>query len=68
MVRIYPIIPEALVEAMQEKYLSERLTLSEFVARAVATAIGRPELGDWPRKPRGRQRKAKEPGPQEAAP
>ena len=65
MVKISPVIPEDLAVALEERYLAERMTMSEFVAKAVAAALGRPELGEMPRVPRGRRAKRRE--PQEAS-
>ena len=57
MVKIGVLIPEKLRDAMESKYASDRMSLSEQVTRAVAQLLGHPELGEVPWPLRGRKRK-----------
>jgi hypothetical protein len=63
MVKIGVLIPQVLRDRMEQHYLAERMTMSEFVAMAIANSLGEPELGNVPRVPRGRRPKRR---PEEA--
>ena len=60
MVGIFGKVPRELKQEFVAKALKERYHLAEYLAKAMAAYIGRPELGEVDRIPRGRPSKDEE--------